>query len=93
MSKQHASLMKLADEYADACFDQGLYGRRKDPAPEAKRDALDAGIRRLHAANAELVDVMSDLLAEGEFTDYPGTRQADAVKAARAALSKHKEQA
>jgi hypothetical protein len=32
------------------------------------------------------------LLAEGEFTDYPGTRQADAVKAARAALSKHKEQ-
>jgi hypothetical protein len=56
-------------------------------------DEAAAELRRLHAANAELVDVLSDLLDEGEFTDYPGTRQADAVKAARAALSKHKEQA
>jgi uncharacterized protein YPO0396 len=55
-------------------------------------DEAAAELRRLHAANAELVEVLSDLLAEGEFTDYPGTRQADAVNTARAALSKHKEQ-
>jgi hypothetical protein len=57
----------------------------------SKIEAAGEELRRLHAANAELVEELSDLLDEGEFADYPGTRQANAVKAARAALSKHKE--
>ena len=40
MSKQPEALMKLADVYADASFDQGLHQREVDPAPEIAREAL-----------------------------------------------------
>jgi hypothetical protein len=87
MSKQPEALL---------IADQLLSHVSKYRTPSHERGVLNGAIqelRRLHAANAELADVLSDLLAEGEFADYPGTCQADAVKAARAALSKHKEQA
>jgi hypothetical protein len=100
MSKQPANPKDL-EELTEYWHRETNYVNQKvDDAFKAAQDhAYALGLKRgdeersrLHAANAELVDVLSDLLDEGEFTDYPGTRQADAVKAARAALSKHKEQ-
>jgi hypothetical protein len=101
MSKQPAALVNFLAGWED---ENGAMGAILPWEWEAIRDQFTAAcviqsprmlrneLRRLHAANAELAEVLSDLLAEGEFADYPGTRQADAVKAARAALSKHKEQ-
>lgn len=41
--------MKLADDYAEACFDQGLHRRTTDDKPEAAREKLEKELRRLHA--------------------------------------------
>jgi hypothetical protein len=101
MSKQPEALVNLLAGWED---ENGAMGAILPCEWEAIRDQFTAACviqsprmlrnewRRMHAANAELAEVLSDLLAEGEFTDYHGTRQADAVKAARAAISKHKEQ-
>lgn len=43
---------------------------------------------RLVAAAPELLEALRNLLAEGEFADYPNTRQWHAVQAARAAITK-----
>jgi ferric-dicitrate binding protein FerR (iron transport regulator) len=40
--------MKLADDYAEACFDQGLHQRTADDKPEAAREKLEKELRRLH---------------------------------------------
>lgn len=45
-------LLRLADAYADASFEQGLNQRTEDPAPEAAREELVAEVRRLAAAPA-----------------------------------------
>lgn len=41
--------MRLADAYADACFDQGLNQRTEDPNPEAKREKLVEHLRGITA--------------------------------------------
>jgi hypothetical protein len=38
--QQPELLMKLADDYAEACFDQGLHQRTADDKPEAARENL-----------------------------------------------------
>lgn len=43
---------------------------------------------RLIAAAPDLLEALRNLLEEGEFTDYPNTRQWFAVKAAREAIAK-----
>lgn len=48
------ALMKLADDYAEACFDQGLNQRTTDDKPEAAREKLEKELRRLHARVQEL---------------------------------------
>lgn len=45
-------LLRLADAYANACFEQGLNQRTEDPAPEEAREELVAEVRRLTAALA-----------------------------------------
>lgn len=46
------ALMKLADAYANATFEQGLEKRMEDQAPEQKRKELAAQLRRLLAVEA-----------------------------------------
>jgi len=41
--------MRLADAYADACFDQGLNQRTEDPNPETKREKLAEHLRGITA--------------------------------------------
>lgn len=53
---------------------------------QAKRELFDA--RQL---NKEMLDALKNLLAEGEFTDYPNTTQWKAVEAAKVAISKAKQ--
>lgn len=48
------ALMGLADDYADACFDQALNQRSVDDAPEFAREILEKELRRLHAENEAL---------------------------------------
>lgn len=48
------ALMKLADDYAEACFDQALHQRTTDDKPEAAREKLEKELRRLHARVQEL---------------------------------------
>lgn len=45
---------------------------------------------RLIAAAPDLLEALQTLLEEGEFTDYPNTKQWQAVQAARAAIAKVK---
>ena len=52
MSTTKPEALRLADEYAEASFDQGLHKRTLDDAPENARSALEAELRRLHADNA-----------------------------------------
>jgi len=40
-------VMALADEYANACFEQALNQRSEDPEPEAKRELLVAAVSRI----------------------------------------------
>lgn len=53
-TEQPEALMKLADDYAEACFDQGLHQRTTDDKPEAAREKLEKELRRLHARMQEL---------------------------------------
>ena len=53
-TEQPELLMKLADDYAEACFDQGLHQRTTDDKPEAARENLEKELRRLHARVQEL---------------------------------------
>jgi hypothetical protein len=57
----------------------------------SKIEAAGEELRRLHAANAELAGVLEDVLAWG--TDENYERAKASCDKARAALSKHKEQA
>ena len=52
--QQPELLMKLADDYAEACFNQGLHQRTTDDKPEAAREKLEKELRRLHARVQEL---------------------------------------
>ena len=47
-TEQPEALMRLADNYADACFDQGLNQRTTDDQPETEREKLEKAIRRMH---------------------------------------------
>ena len=53
-TKQLEALLRLADAYADASFEQGLEKRTLDDAPENARSALETELRRLHAENETL---------------------------------------
>ena len=55
-TEQPEALMRLADNYAEACFDQGLNQRTTDDKPETEREKLEKAIRRQHARIAELED-------------------------------------
>lgn len=46
--------MKVADDYAEACFDQALHLRIIDDKPEAARKKLEKELRRLRAHVQEL---------------------------------------
>lgn len=46
--------MKLADDYAKACFDQALHLRITDDKPETARKKLEKELHRLHAHVQEL---------------------------------------
>lgn len=46
-------IMKLADEYADRAFEQGLHRRELDDAPEAARKMLLKAIREAVEARKE----------------------------------------
>ena len=48
-TEQPEALMRLADNYAEACFDQGLNQRTTDDKPETEREKLEKAIRRQHA--------------------------------------------
>jgi len=56
--------------------------RDGDPSGDEEADA------RLIAAAPDLLEALRNLLKEGEFTDYPNTRQWFAVNAARDAIEK-----
>ena len=51
--------MRLADNYAEACFDQGLNQRTTDDKPETEREKLEKAIRRMHTRIAELESQLS----------------------------------
>ena len=53
-TEQPEALMRLADNYAEACFDQGLNQRTTDDKPETEREKLEKAIRRMHTRIAEL---------------------------------------
>lgn len=53
MSTIQPEALRLADEYAEASFDQGLHKRTLDDAPENARSALEAELRRLHQSERE----------------------------------------
>ncbi len=58
---EHRELMKLADAYADASFDQGLNQRTEDPKPEKAREKL---VTAITAATQSPQGVAGELLAE-----------------------------
>ena len=53
-TEQPEALMRLADNYAEACFDQGLNQRTTDDKPETEREKLENAIRHQHARIEEL---------------------------------------
>ena len=53
-TEQPEALMRLADNYAEACFDQGLNQRTTDDKPETEREKLEKAIRRMHTRISEL---------------------------------------
>ena len=64
-TEQPEALMRLADNYAEACFDQGLNQRTTDDKPETEREKLEKAIRRQHARIAELEAQLSAIGAGG----------------------------
>lgn len=65
------------DRFFVACNSKDLPGGR---------DEAEANARLIAAAPA-LLEALQQLLEHGEFTDYPNTRQWNAVQAARAAIA------
>ena len=57
--------MRLADNYAEACFDQGLNQRTTDDKPETEREKLEKAIRRMHTRISELEAQLSAIGAGG----------------------------
>ena len=51
---EREALMNLADAYAEASFDQGLYQRTEDDAPEEARAKLEKALRDALAGRASL---------------------------------------
>ena len=64
-TEQPEALMRLADNYAEACFDQGLNQRTTDDKPETEREKLEKAIRRMHTRIAELEAQLSAIGAGG----------------------------
>ena len=64
-TEQPEALMRLADNYAEACFDQGLNQRTTDDKPETEREKLENAIRRMHTRIAELEAQLSAIGAGG----------------------------
>ena len=86
-TEQPEALMRLADNYAEACFDQGLNQRTTDDKPETEREKLEKAIRRMHTRIAELEAQLAAIGAGGVEPLRPATEvpqvQADARDAAR----------
>ena len=57
--------MRLADNYAEACFDQGLNQRTTDDKPETEREKLEKAIRRMHTRISELEAQLAAIGAGG----------------------------
>lgn len=51
---EREALMKLADAYADASFDQGLYHRTLDDKPEEAREELEKALSKALEARSSL---------------------------------------
>ena len=64
-TEQPEALMRLADNYAEACFDQGLNQRTTDDKPETEREKLEKAIRRMHTRISELEAQLSAIGAGG----------------------------
>ena len=64
-TEQPELLMRLADNYAEACFDQGLNQRTTDDKPETEREKLENAIRHQHARIEELEEQLSAIGAGG----------------------------
>ena len=64
-TEQPEALMRLADSYAEACFDQGLNQRTTDDKPETEREKLEKAIRRMHTHISELEAQLSAIGAGG----------------------------
>ena len=63
-AEQPEALMKLAEYYAEACFDQGLHQRTTDDKPEAAREKLEKELLRLHARMQDLEAERAAIIAE-----------------------------
>lgn len=90
MSKQPRSI-ELATELEFS----GRYGQESEQRAAQRRvernGAAAAELRRLHAANAELAEALTRLIACYEVSHSPDQRFS-CWRQARAAISKHKEQ-
>ena len=64
-TQQPEALMRLADNYAEACFDQGLNQRTTDDKPETEWEKLEKAIRRMHTRISELEAQLSAIGAGG----------------------------
>jgi hypothetical protein len=71
---------------------EALYAAPETGAmPDDIQEAADELVR-LHEANQVMLTALRELLVEGEFTDYPNTKQWKAVESAKAAIAKGEQQ-
>ena len=90
MSATQPDILRLADAYADASFDQGLNQRTEDPAPELARGALSAGVGVLYAQRSELLAALKLVTDRIEFctSREEMQRHMPTIEHARAVIAK-----
>lgn len=79
---------RLADDYADACFEQGLHQRIPDDDPTKKRRALMAELRCIYAINTELLEALKFML-DSEVNGWDVLPAQDMARAAIAKAEAH----
>lgn len=85
-TEQLEALMKLADDYAEACFDQALHQRTTDDKPEAAREKLEKELRHLHSRVQELEAQTAHMADLVELANY-ATEKLEAAQVQRTPLS------